>query len=156
MIEDVKSKGVVEIIVEDQAGNKLSHTYHNTVLQKGREALTSSIANDIGDAYDFYIDYMLFGNGGTTGGVPKLINTNRNGLFCGSPLASKSVVSVIDPSVPTQAIFTAVLTFDDPSFSVNEMALRMHNGDLYSMATFPDLAKTSSVQISFNWTISFV
>jgi hypothetical protein len=39
---------------------------------------------------------------------------------------------------------------------LNEMALQMANGDLYSMVSFPDLTKTSEMSIIWNWTLSFI
>jgi hypothetical protein len=53
--------------------------------------------------------------------------------------------------------FTSVIAFDDANgHNLNEMALRMYNGDLYSMATFPDLGKTSNMQITCNWRITML
>jgi len=71
-------------------------------------------------------------------------------------VASKPIVASIDPTITSQVTFTSVLSFDDANTTLNEIALRMNNEDLYSMATFPDLNKTNSVQITFNWRISFV
>jgi hypothetical protein len=99
---------------------------------------------------------MLFGDGGTSGGTLKYVDTQRTGLF-GITRASKPVISQIDPNIPSQVVFTSVLTFDDANgYALNEMALQMSNGDLYSMVTFADLNKTSSMQITFNWRLSFV
>ena len=99
---------------------------------------------------------MLFGDGGTSGGTFKTVETQRNGLF-GITRASKPVISTVDPSIQTQVVFTSVLTFDDANgFALNEMALQMANGDLYSMVTFADLNKTSNIQVTFNWRLSFV
>jgi len=54
-------------------------------------------------------------------------------------------------------VFTSVLDYDEANgFQINEMALQMNNGDLYSMSTFADLNKTSSMQITWNWKLSFV
>ena len=53
--------------------------------------------------------------------------------------------------------FTAVVAKTDPYVGVmNEMALQMANGDLYSMVTFPDLTKTSLMQLTWSWDISFL
>ena len=71
--------------------------------------------------------------------------------------ASKAVVSTVDPNLKNQVIFTSILDFDDANgVSLNEMALVMNNGKLYSMATFGDLNKTSSIQITWSWRISFI
>ncbi len=99
---------------------------------------------------------MLFGENGTNAGVPKSVNSERNGLF-GVTAISKTVISTIDPNIPSQVVFTSVLGYDEGNgLALSELALRMNNNDLYSMATFADLNKTSSLQIVFNWRLSFV
>lgn len=154
--EQVKTKGEVEIIIEDREGNVSSKHFSNTILRTGRNALASSLANQYGDQFDYFIARMIFGEDGTDGGVPKFVNTQRTGLF-GITLLTKGVISTIDPSLPSMVIFTSIVAFDEANgHSLNEMALRMNNGDLYSMVTFPDLGKTSAIQITFNWRINFV
>jgi hypothetical protein len=156
MNEDVKTFGYVYGVIEYLSGEKTSFEFKNTVLTKGREALASSLANNFTGEYNFYISRMVFGDGGTSGGSKKHVNTNRNGLF-GTTRASKPVISSVDPNMPYQAIFTSVLRFDEANgYALNEMALRMGNEDFYSMVTFPDLNKTSEMQITFNWRLSFV
>ena len=44
----------------------------------------------------------------------------------------------------------------EPADQLNEMALQMANGQLYSMTTFPDLNKTEDMQITFNWRLNFI
>jgi len=154
-IDEIKPKGQVEIVIENTDGEVETRVFDNTVLTNGRNALANCLANQIGDSFTFYIDRMLYGGSGTSGGVPKYVSTSRNGLF-GATLANKPVIATIDPAIPSQVTFTSVLSFDDANTTLNEIALRMNNEDLYSMATFPDLNKTNSVQITFNWRISFV
>ncbi len=154
--ESIKSKGTVEVIIEYDNGKEEKRIISNTVLRNGREALASSLANDFGDVYDFFVSRMLFGDNGTNGGVPKFVNSDRNGLF-GITRANKSVIATIDPNLPSQVVFTSVLTFEEANgVALSEMALQMNNGDLYSMVTFADLTKTSSLQLSINWRINFV
>lgn len=156
MNEDIKTLGYVYGITEYFDGNKVPFEFKNTVLNKGREALAASLANNFTGEYNFYISRMVFGDGGTSGGSKKYVNTNRNGLF-GTTRASKPVISSIDSNMPYQAIFTSVLRFDEANgYALNEMALQMGNDDFYSMVTFPDLNKTSDMQITFNWRLSFV
>jgi len=156
MNEDIKTSGYVYGEIEYSNGTKKPFEFKNTVLTKGREALAASLSNNFSGEYNFYISRMLFGDGGTSGGSKKYVNTNRNGLF-GTTRASKPVISSIDPNTPYQAIFTSVLRFDDANgYALNEMALQMGTGDFYSMVTFPDLNKTSDMQITFNWRLSFV
>jgi len=150
-------KGCVEAVIEykdDRA--KEVFRFPNTILRLGRQALAQSLTNQIGPAYDFFISRMIFGDGGTSGGTLKFVSTERNGLF-GVTRANKPVMASIDQTAPTQALFTSVITFQEANgFTLNEMALQMNSGDLYSMATFPDLSKTAQMQITWNWRLSFV
>lgn len=154
---ETKSIGKVEAIIKDR-DSKIQEIikFDNNLLRNGREALASSLANQIGNSYDFFISRMIFGDGGTTDGVPKFVNTERTNLY-GMTKASKAVVSTIDPNLKNQVIFTSILDYDDANgVALNEMALVMNNGKLYSMATFGDLNKTSSIQITWSWRISFI
>jgi len=154
--EPVEVNGYVTVNIEYKDGRQEKREFKNTILRKGREALAKSLANDLGDTYQFYVNRMLFGDGGTAGGSVKYVDTVRNGLF-GITRASKSVIAQVDPNIPSQVVFTAVLGFSDANgYAINEMALQMSNGDLYSMATFLDLNKTDQMQITWNWRISFV
>lgn len=157
LVTETRSKGTIEMLVEDQDGLIIEHRcFDNATLESGRQALASSLANDIGNEFNFFITRMLFGDGGTSGGVPKFVNTNRNGLF-GTTRVNKPVIQSIDPNAPSQVIFTSVISFSEGNgIALNEMALQMNTGDLYSMATFADISKTSSVQITWNWRISFI
>jgi hypothetical protein len=154
--EKMKCRGDVQAILEHRGGEKEIIEFRNTILQTGREALALSLANMIGDDFDFFINRMIFGDGGTTGGVPKMVSADRNGLF-GAARVNKPVVANIDAATGTQVIFTSVVAFDEGNgYDLNEMALVMQNGDLYSMATFPGISKTPQTQITFNWRLSFI
>ena len=148
--------GDVEIIKEWKDGRVRQVDVDNTILLTGRRALCNSLANNIGDSYSFYITRMLFGDGGTEDGVPIYVNAGRNGLF-GVTRLSKPVIATVDTSIPTQVILTSVISFDEiVGVTLNEMALQMANGDLYSMTTFADLNKTADMQITFNWRVNFI
>jgi len=152
----LKPCGFVTCLIDYDCGKKEIIEFPNTVLTKGREALASCLARNIGDGFNFYINRMLFGNGGTSNGTTKYVSSSRNGLF-GVTQASKPVVSSIDPNIPSQVIFTSVISYSEAVGStLNEMALQLATGDLYSMVTFPDLTKTAQMQITFNWRLSFV
>jgi hypothetical protein len=128
----------------------------NAVVRTAKEAHVLGLVNNIGDSWEFYVDKMIFGTNGTLGGVPKVVEDSRNWLF-GTTLLSKTVSAVVNPSVSTQAIFTTVITFSEGNGStINEMALQMKNGDLYSMITLAGIAKTSSVQLTLNWRLSII
>lgn len=154
--ESIKTHGFVTVQIDYKDGRKENIAFKNTILRKGREALAKSLANDLGDTYQFYVNRMLFGDGGTAGGVVKYVDSQRNGLF-GITRASKSIIAQVDPNIPSQVVFTAVLSFNDANgYALNEMALQMANGDLYSMVTFLDLNKTDQMQITWNWRISVI
>lgn len=153
MINDViQPIGSVERIIEFIDGSKEIFTFKNTILKLGKTALANSITNNLGTNYSYYISEMIWGTAGTSGGAPKFVNAERTGLFSAT-IYSIPVVSVVDGS---QAIFTSVIPFATDVMTLNEMALVMANGDLYSMVTFPDLNKTSSMQITWNWRISYI
>ena len=157
--EQIRLKGDVEILKEWRDGRKETLDIPNTVLLTGRRAMTKALANAIGDSFEFYIISMDFGNNGTHNGVKKFVDAGRNGLF-GTVLFTKPVLGNIDNSIPTQAIFTSVVPFEVPETGttviLNEMALKMANGEYYSMTTFPDLTKTHDMQITFNWRLNYI
>lgn len=156
MQDQLQTRGDVEIIKEWRNGKKESLDIRNTILLNGRRALALGLANAIGDGFNFYITRMLFGDGGTSGGEKRFVNANRDGLF-GVVQISKPVLANIDNSIPTQVILTSVISYDEGiGVTLNEMALQMANGELYSMTTFPDLNKTEDMQITFNWRLNFI
>ena len=149
----VERRGLVEVV-----------EFRNTILRTGREALALSLANRIGGDFDFFVSRMLFGDGGSAGGAPKSVNTQRTSLY-GTTRVSKPVVANIYPNNGSQVIFTSVVSYDEGNgFDINEMALQLHGSvppegsspSLYSMATFPGISKTSLMQLTFNWRISFI
>lgn len=155
-VDILKCIGDVDIITRRKNGNEDMKSVHNTVLLTGRRVLAKTLANDIGSSFEFYVTHMIFGDGGTQSGVKKHVDAGREGLF-GTTRLSKPAISTIDNSIPTQVIFTTVVAFDEVvGVTLNEMALQMANGDLYSMVTFPDLNKTSDMQITFNWRVNFI
>ena len=152
----VKVSGHVFAKIEYADGREERIDFPNTILKKGRNAITSSLTNTIGNEFNFFISRMLFGDGGTSGGATKFVNTNRNGLY-GITRANKAVIAQVNPEISSQAIFTSVITYAEANGQVlNEMALQMNNGDLYSMVTFPDLNKTEQMQITWSWRINVV
>ncbi len=125
--------------------------FKNAVVNSGRAALVRGLANQFGGVFDNWVYQMAFGSGGTVGGVPRYVDAGRTGLW-GPVVAVKSVISTINPSVPTQVTFTSVLLFDDSVGStINEMGLVLKNGDYYSITTFGDIVKGSNLQLIVNW-----
>ena len=156
MIDPLSCKGNVTAVIEDRDGGLCRVEFRNAVLNTGKNALALSLANRLGSDFEFFISRMLFGDGGAVNNVPKSVHADRNGLF-GTTRVNKPVVANIDPNNPSQLILTSVVSFDEGNgFSLNEMALQLHSGDLYSMATFPGISKTPQMQITWNWRLSFV
>lgn len=156
MKDDLSCKGNVQAIIEFKNKKIETIEFKNAILRTGREALALSLANRVGDEFSFFINRMLFGDGGVTGSAPRLVNTDRTSLF-GSTRARKPVVANIDPNNGSQVIFTSVIKYEEANnFVLNEMALELYNGELYSMATFPGITKTSQMQITWNWRLSFI
>ena len=155
MNSEIKTKGTVERIIQYDDGRVETSVIENTVLTTGQMALAASLAGAYGDFYDYFISKMQFGSGGTDGGVPLFVPTTAQGLF--NPIGTKQVSAIIDPTVQTKVVFSTILSSSDfAGLILNEMALVMDNGTTYSMTTFPDLNKTSSMQITWNWRISFI
>jgi hypothetical protein len=155
--DNIKAMGSIDGIIEYNNGKTLKISCPNTVLILGRNALVNTLINNTGEYPNLFINRMVFGDGGVDGtGTPKLVTTNRTGLF-GTVRATKPVVSTANPDNSTQAIFTSVLTYDDGNgYSLSEMALVLNNSDYYSMVTFPPITKSSSMQITWNWSLSFI
>jgi hypothetical protein len=154
--DSITLKGNIRAIIEDDIEGMRTICFHNDVLKTGREAIAAALANQVGSTFEFYINRMLFGDGGTNGGVPKIVNENRNGLF-GVTRVNKPIIATIDPTNPAKVSLTSVVTRSEGNgYALNEMALQMANGDIYSMATFEDLNKTSSMQITWVWDLTFI
>jgi len=157
MLETIhQPKGDVELFIDYTDGSKDYRCFPNSVLTNGKRVLAKTLAGEIGTSFVYYICKMVFGNNGTTGGVPKFVDASREGLF-GPAVISKNVIANIDPITPTQVIFTAILTYDDAvGFALNEMGLQLADESYYSVATFGDITKTAQMQITWNWKLSFV
>jgi hypothetical protein len=152
----IKAVGCIDALIEYTDGSTKVIEFHNTLVRTGRAAMAAALTNAVSKDFNLYVNRMIFGDGGTVGGVLRFVNSDRNGLF-GITRASKPVIAQVDANNNTQATFTSVITFQEANgFTLNEMALQLATGDLYSMATFPDLNKTSQMQITWNWRLSFV
>lgn len=157
MNSTLSTRGFVDACINYKDGTKIELAFPNTIMRTGREALVKTLTNNVTSSYtNLYVTRMIFGDGGTSAGQVLLVDVNATGLY-GATRASKSVVGQINPNNSTQAIFTSILGYDDANgFSLNEMALVLNDGTLYSMVTFADLSKTSSMSITWNWSVSMV
>jgi len=153
---EIASHGKIFCTVVNEDGSFSKMAVRNKVLLSGRTALAKSLANQIGGDFNFYIARVLFGSSGTVSGAPRFVEDNREGLF-GPVTLTKPVVATIDSLTPSQVTFTTTVTFNDLiGQAINEMALEMATGDLFSMATFGDINKTAGMQLIFNWRLSMV
>jgi hypothetical protein len=155
--DEILTEGVITMTVVDENGNLIEkRVFKNAILKKGREALAASLANKYGPNFENFISHMIFGDGGQDGDTLKYVNATRTGLF-GITRASKNTVSVIDSINKYSVIFTSILTYEDANgYTLNEMALELENGDLFSMATFGGISKASNMQITWQWSVSFI
>lgn len=160
--------GIVEFIIENKNKNTIDrYCIKNTILKKGKEALAATLANStIGlsqteggpsERNSFYISRMVFGDGGVDDNdKTKSVAESRYSLY-GTRVLTKPVIASVDPKIRTEVIFTSVVSYSEGNGNVlNEMALQMANGELYSMVTFPNLTKTENIQITWNWRINFI
>jgi hypothetical protein len=158
MTDSIRCKGDIEMTIEWDDGRTEVTRFPNTVLRNGRKALAASLANQYGDNYDYFISRMAFGNGGTSGSTPKFISEDRNGFF-GSTILRKPVITTLDPNDLTQVIFTAVIARDEVNGqTINEMGLEMNTDprQMYSMTTWAGFTKSSQMQITWTWRLSFL
>lgn len=156
MIDNVNLSGEVAITIDYKNGNKEFILYRNKILRTGRIDIAKTLGNEIGGSFQFFVTAMAFGGEGTIGGVPRVIDDTREGLF-GATLLTKGVISRINDDNPTQVSFTSVVTFDElVGETINEMALQLKNGDYFSMVTFGNIVKTSSMQLTLNWYITVI
>jgi hypothetical protein len=154
--DTITSQGKIFCTIVNEDGTSAKMVVRNKVVMSGRSALASSLANQISGDFNYYIAQVVFGSSGTVGGVPRFVNDNQAGLF-GAVTLTKPVIATIDPNFPSAVTFTTTIAFGDlPGGAiVNEIALIMGNGQLFSMACFADLNKTNSTQFVFNWRLSF-
>lgn len=154
--QDIHSIGKVFLTINNEDGSSANIAVNNKVLLTGQNALAKMLANDYDGTFSFYIARVLFGNSGTVGGAPLLVDGSRTALF-GAVTLAKPVIASIDPNYQNQVTFTTTVAFSELIGQViNEMALEMANGDLFSLVTFGDITKSSSMELIFNWKISFV
>ena len=128
----------------------------NTVLTVGKNSLSKALAGELTGSYDLYVETMSFGTNGESGGVPKVVDPSRTGLF-GASVADKIVTASIPASAPHTVLFTAVLGSTEANGNViNEALLSTKDGTAFSMLTFGGLTKTSSIELTLTWEILFV
>lgn len=153
--DEMKIKGTLSVMIED-GDWKEERLLSNTILLTGKSAVVHSLGYDIGGSFQYYVDRMIFGDGGEESGVPKRVSVTSTSLN-GDTRASVSASASFSPDVQNQIVFTSVLTGSHAvGYTLNEAALQLANGGLFSMVTFPGLPKTSTMTLTFNWTLTVV
>lgn len=156
MLEFIKPCGAGEIIIEDFSDNsRRVIPFKNKVVNGGRAALAKSLGNLFGGDYQYWIYSMNYGAGGTVGGVPRYVEATRAGLW-GPTVASKAVLATFDADTNGITFTSVLLTTDAAGQTINEAALVMKSGDVFSQTTFGDINKTATMQITINWQMNMV
>lgn len=152
----IQPKGYVEILVTNVLTSEIvKHEVKNTVLTIGKSALARSLAAYTVSPFEFYIDSMIFGNGGEDNNIPRVVDVGRSTLFNDIGL-SVTVARGWTSSYSTRASFTG--TIDQSTAvgeTINEAGLKLANSELFSMVTFAGLSKTAQLQFTLNWNIVF-
>ena len=153
MVELIKSKGFIEAKIKYKSTNKIEILrFNNQTLNSGKEFLCRCLL----EKSPLFISDMRFGDGGTEDGTPKEVTPFQETLS-GVTRIKKPVVSQIDSEVSTQAIFTIIIGENECNGNVlNEMALELSDGKLFSLSTFADLNKTDDMEITWSWFVCFV
>lgn len=153
MLQDsITIQGYVVRKVTYRDGKTECDSFSNTVLATARIAGAASLVSK----EPLFVTHMLFGDGGTENQQVKNVISHQEWLN-GVTRAKKEVTAQVNPEMPTEAIFTAALDYEDANGSnINEMGLLTNTGQLYCMATFPDMGKTEGVRIDWDWHVLFV
>lgn len=144
-----KATGDVQIIVKTKNQPTIIINHHNKILRGAKVMATDALLNDFGDAFLGYVNAVIIGTNGVESGSPKVVDETRTGLF-GTTLLTKPVIASRDET--TRGVFTFSIGFDEGNGEdINEMALVMADGTLYSMTCFGSISKDDSKSIVCNW-----
>lgn len=155
MEECVKIKGIVTGRINYKNGETKAFMFSNAVVLDGREFLASCLLQSPGTPP--FVANMLFGDGGTSNGMPKEVVPTQNRLN-GVVRLKKPVIAQIDPEVKTRVIFTIIMEEQEvKDATLNEMGLELSNEKFLSIATFPDLNMTEQMEsIMWGWEIQVI
>ena len=150
----IKPKGFIEAKIRYKNTNEIrTIRFNNQVLNGGKELLAKCLLEG---SPRLHIAYMLFGDGGTVGGLPKEVSPSQDKLN-GITRIKKPVIAQLDADIPTQVIFSVVVDDNDGNDSpLNEMGLELSDGTLFSLSTFADLNKTDQMEMSWSWFANIV
>jgi hypothetical protein len=149
----IKPKGFIQAkITHKDTGKVEVIKFDNAVLNNGKEFLAKCLL----EGPKPHIANILFGDGGTTNGEPKEILPTQDKLI-GITRMKKSIISQIDPEMPTQIIFSVILEENECNdFPINEMALELSDETIFSFSNFADLNKTDQMEIAWSWFVCFI
>jgi len=135
-------------------GSVESFEFPNTLLNSAKVRMADFLINE--NPKPIYITHILFGDGVFEAGQKKEPNPTQTSLL-GIVRASKKVVKQVDPEIPTQLVFSVTLENEDANGHVlNEMALQMNDGELFSISTFPNLTKAEDFAVDWLWVVDFI
>ena len=154
VVDKLSMRGEISVRIDYLDGRPTEHRkFHNTILDTARTLWANFLVNH--DAGSF-ISHMVFGDGGTHQNAKKQVKVEMKEMF-GITRVSKPVIAQTDPDNPKHVIFTAVVGKEEGNgHALNEMGLRMSNGDLFSLATFLELNKTDQMQLTWNWRLIII
>lgn len=154
MKEFILPKGYIKASIKYKDGKIKTLLFNNQVLNTGKIFLAKCLLEEHKGVS--HIANMLFGEGGTTNGVPKEVSPSSQGLH-GVTRVKKAVVAQVNPEVPPETIFTVIIKEEEGNdYVINEMGLELSDGSLFSLATFADLNKTDQMEITWSWSIAFM
>lgn len=140
-------KGTIHLKIKQKNKIKLIK-FSNHVTLKGLENLINLLLNE----QAFAIKEVVFGDGGTNKGKPKEIGDSLYGTI----RLTKDVIIQKDPEDFRQLIILINISKQEANGQIlNEMGLRLSNGDYFSLATFPDIHKEKDMSLTWIWIIAF-
>ena len=159
----VKPVGYVKIAVKDLAARTvMKYEAHNNVLNAGREAILRALGHR-SDTNQVYFDRCVVSDSGAdlvgSSWVERSVPRDRDGLF-GTELDAISVVTSLaqEPNGTPYAIVSSVLGAESPAngHHVSEVGLKLHDGTMYAMVTWPGVEKTSTDELVLDWLVYFL
>jgi hypothetical protein len=133
--------------------------FNNTTLKIGRRLLAAAMGgNLLSDEFDARFDKMVFGkNGKDNMGNPIKIIETANGFIGGSANVLDEVpvfcqmVSGDAPAIHVTGVLPEIANSNGEE--VNQVGLKMKNGQYYAIATWGGFAKSSGVSNRFTWRV---
>jgi hypothetical protein len=155
MKELIQPKGYIQAKIKYKNSKIEILKFQNNVLDLGKSFLSSCLLEK--HVSPLHVKSMLFADGGTVNGVPKDVITSST-TVSGTVRLKKDVIAQIDPELPTQAIFSAVINYEEGNdFTLNEMGLLLSDNEtMFSLSNFANLNKTDQMEIAWSWYILFI